>query len=207
MATSTFSSWSLVWLTAANIFNCTSSIFCCIAFPASMAWVSPSRAWKLSDLETERSSSGNICSRISSTISPSPGGWNTISGNTALSTVSGGDFRGEGRAAGSNGETSTEAAGKTYTDGVSVDGTGHTWVVISVKLDLCGSPTAAESPTWIAVCSLSCNQTANNWQDLYGQPDSLLLRWMHWTFPASPYIVYVWHSARYACPITSLIYQ
>jgi hypothetical protein len=30
--------------------------------------------WKLSDLETERSSSGNICSRISSTISPSPGG-------------------------------------------------------------------------------------------------------------------------------------
>jgi hypothetical protein len=40
--------------------------------------------------------------------------------------VYGGDFRGEGRAAGSNGETSTEAAGKTYTDEVSVDGTGHT---------------------------------------------------------------------------------
>jgi hypothetical protein len=30
MATSTFSSWSLVLLTAANIFNCTSSIFCCV---------------------------------------------------------------------------------------------------------------------------------------------------------------------------------
>jgi hypothetical protein len=40
--------------------------------------------------------------------------------------VYGGDFRGEGRAAGSNGETSTEAAGKTYKDEVSVDGTGHT---------------------------------------------------------------------------------
>jgi hypothetical protein len=33
-------------------------------------------------------------------------------------------------------ETSTEAAGKTYKDEVSVDGTGHTSVVISVKLDL-----------------------------------------------------------------------
>jgi hypothetical protein len=41
-------------------------------------------------------------------------------------TKYGGDFRGEGRAAGSNGETSTEAAGKTYKDEVSVDGTGHT---------------------------------------------------------------------------------
>jgi hypothetical protein len=48
--------------------------------------------------------------------------------------VHGGDFRGEGRATGPNGETSTEAAGKTYKDEVSVDGTGHTSVVISVKL-------------------------------------------------------------------------
>jgi hypothetical protein len=50
--------------------------------------------------------------------------------------VQGGDFRGEGSATGPNGETSTEAAGKTYKDEVSVDGTGHTSVVISVKLDL-----------------------------------------------------------------------
>jgi hypothetical protein len=75
-----------------------------------------------------------ISSRISSSISPSPGGGNAISGNTALSTVHGGDFRGEGSATGPNGETSTEAAGKTYKDEVSVDGTGHTSVVISVKL-------------------------------------------------------------------------
>jgi hypothetical protein len=77
-------------------------------------------------LETERSSSGNICSRISSSISPSPGGGNAISDNTVLSTVHGGDFRGEGSATGPNGETSTEAAGKTSKDEVSVDGTGHT---------------------------------------------------------------------------------
>jgi hypothetical protein len=44
--------------------------------------------------------------------------------------------RGEGSATGPNGETSTEAAGKTYKDEVSVDGTGHTSVGISVKLDL-----------------------------------------------------------------------
>jgi hypothetical protein len=40
--------------------------------------------------------------------------------------VHGGDFR-EGSATGPNGETSTETAGKTNKDEVSVDGIGHTF--------------------------------------------------------------------------------
>jgi hypothetical protein len=37
--------------------------------------------------EREQSSSGSICSKISSSMSPSAGGGNAISGNTALSIV------------------------------------------------------------------------------------------------------------------------
>jgi hypothetical protein len=67
-------------------------------------------------------------------MSPSAGGGNAISGNTALSIVHSGDFR-EGSVTGPNGETSTEV-GKTSKEVVSADGTGHTSVVMPVKSEL-----------------------------------------------------------------------
>jgi hypothetical protein len=54
-------------------------------------------------------------------MSPSAGGGNAISGNTALSIMHSGDFR-EGSVTGPNGETSTEV-GKTSKEVVSADGT------------------------------------------------------------------------------------
>jgi hypothetical protein len=67
-------------------------------------------------------------------MSPTAGGGNAISGNTALSILHSGDFR-EGSVTGPNGETSTEV-GKTSKEVVSADGTGHTSVVMPVKSEL-----------------------------------------------------------------------
>ena len=155
------SSWSFVLLTAANIFHCTSSIFCCITFPASTARVSPSRAWRRNDPPLVISAPGYPLRSL-----PLQAEETQYQATLLSQRVQGGDFRGEGSATGPNGETSTETAGKTNKDEVSVDGIGHTSVVISVKLDLA---------TWMTVCSLSYNQTANKLQDFSGQPGNLLL--------------------------------
>ena len=117
-----FFCWSFVLLTADNIFRWTYSIFCCIAFSASTA-PGPGNCpiWRRGDSPLVISAP-----RYPLRSLPLQAEETQYQATLLSQRVQGGDFRGEGSATGSNGETSTEAAGKTSKDEVSVDGTGHT---------------------------------------------------------------------------------